>query len=135
MELIIVKCLIGLLSLLLIFIIIALFSKPKTIGDPIIEIKLINNLENNIETAGWNIQINNSYFEVTYNIKHIQYVFTKWNSSGSTYIKVSYNGMPYPLSKNSERHIISIIEPHADKVYEDNINIINKRYSEHLDLL
>lgn len=43
--------------------------------------------------------------------------------------------MPYPLSKNSERHIISIIEPHADKVYEDNINIINKRYSEHLDLL
>lgn len=134
MELIIVKCLIGLLSLLLIFIIIALFSKPKTIGDPIIEIKLINNLENNIETAGWNIEINNSYFEVTYNIKHIKYVFKKWNS-GSTYIRVSYSGMPYPLSKNSEHHIISIIEPYADKVYEDNINIINKRYSEHLDLL
>lgn len=134
MELIIVKCLIGLLSLLLIFIIIALFSKPKTIGDPIVEIKLINNLENNIETAGWNIEINNSYFEVTYNIKHIKYVFKKWNS-GSTYIRVSYSGMPYPLSKNSEHHIISIIEPYADKVYEDNINIINKRYSEHLDLL
>lgn len=52
MELIIVKTLIVFLTFLLIFIIIALFSKPKTVGDPIIEIKLINNLEKNIETAG-----------------------------------------------------------------------------------
>lgn len=123
-----------LLFVWLFILILLLFSEPKTIGDPIVEIKLINNLEKNIETSVWNILMGISYFEVTYNIKHIKYVFTKWNN-GNTYITVSYNGINYPLSKNSERHIKSIIEPYADKVYEDNINLINKRYSEHLDLL